>query len=410
MKALQSIVVIDPVSSARRYGTEIIKKGFRSVALVTRDRFPGMLDRLHSCDGFEITVKAYDFSEAIERLFDLNVKAILPGSDSALKLSDELAQHFGLIGNPVATRQARTNKLAMKHRLHANSVPATISTEISLDQLFKCDFAEFEYPAVVKPCQGTGSKNVKICHSRADVYKAVAAIESAHEGHVQEERGALIEPFIEGPEYFMATANFGKYKKKNILCFAEYEKIRVGNNPSVYKNIRSLSTLSSKAKNAFKYIRSVNEALEADYGINDIEFKSSVDGWVIIEQNGRLSGANVPSLAEQCTGLNWYSLNLDIFLGRFIENFKGVDYRKHFCICCLINVGVGKIISVSGVDEVKELSSVVNIDVLVKAGDLVQDTQDFLSTWGFVYLVHESQDVLVEHSKLVHEVMRLHCC
>ncbi|QHF47664.1 hypothetical protein PspS35_29140 [Pseudomonas sp. S35] len=409
MKTLQSIVVIDPVSSARRYGTEITKKGFRSVALVTRDRFPGMLDRLHSCDGFEMTVKAYDFSEAIERLLDLNVKAILPGSDSALKLSDELAQYFGLIGNPVATRQARTNKLAMKHRLHANSVPATISTEVSLDQLLKCDSVEFKYPAVVKPCQGTGSKNVKICHSRADVFKAVAAIESAHEGYIQEERGALIETFIEGPEYFMATANFGKYKKKNILCFAEYEKIRVGNNPSVYKNIRSLSTLSSQARHAFKYIRKINEALEVDYGINDIEFKNSVDGWVIIEQNGRLPGANVPAIAEQCTGLNWYSLNLDVFLGRFIGDFKGVNYKKHFCICCLVNVSVGEVISVSGIDEVKELSSLVNIDVLVKAGDLVQDTQDFLSTWGFVYLMHENQNVLEEHSKLVHGVMRLHC-
>jgi biotin carboxylase len=409
MKMLQSIVVIDPVSSARRYGTEITKKGFRSVALVTRDRFPGMLDRLHSCDGFEITVKAYDFSEAVERLFDLNVKAILPGSDSALKLSDDLAQHFGLIGNPVATRQARTNKLAMKQRLYANGVPATISTGISLDQLLKGDPVEFKYPAVVKPCQGTGSKNVKICHSLTDVYKAVAAIESAHEGYVQEERGALIEAFIEGPEYFMATANFGKHKKKSILCFAEYEKIRVGNNPSVYKNIRSLSTLSLQAKHAFKYIKKINEALDADYGINDVEFKNSEEGWFIIEQNGRLPGANVPAIAEQCTGLNWYSLNLDIFLGDVLDGFKGVNYKKHFCICCLINISVGEVVSVSGVEKVKGLSSLVNIDVMVKAGDIVRDTQDFLSTWGFVYLVHENRDVLEEHSKLVHEVMRLHC-
>ncbi len=40
MKIPQSIVVIDPVSSARRYGTEITKKGFRSVALVTREQIP----------------------------------------------------------------------------------------------------------------------------------------------------------------------------------------------------------------------------------------------------------------------------------------------------------------------------------------------------------------------------------
>lgn len=70
---------------------------------------------------------------------------------------------------------------------------------------------------------------------------------------------------------------------------------------------------------------------------------------------------------------------------------------------------MGEVVSVSGVEKVKGLSSLVNIDVLVKTGDIVQDTQDFLSTWGFVYLVHENRDVLEEHSKVVHEVMRLHC-
>jgi biotin carboxylase len=408
MTPAASIVVIDPVSSGRRYGREIGEKGFHSIALTTRDRFPGMLDRLHSCEGFNQAIKAYSFDEAVEKLSSLNVKAIIPGSDSALKFTDQLAQHFALVGNPVATRQARANKYAMKQRLRLQGVPATQSVEVSLDQMLSGEWASLAFPAVVKPSQGTGSKNVKVCHDRSDVYKALAAIESANEGHVEEERGALIEAFIEGPEYFIATANFGKNKKKKILCFAEYDKISVGNNPSIYKNIRSLPPLNEKAIEAFAYISQVNEALEADFGINDIEFKVNDKGHFIIEQNGRLPGANVPSLVEACTGLNCYSLNLDIFLGREMENLADVDYSKHFCICCLINTQPGEIKSITGLEAVSKLSSVHDLTLLVKEGEYIEGTQDFLSTWGFVYLVHEDPKVLAEHSRFVHETLRLH--
>lgn len=408
MTPAASIVVIDPVSSGRRYGREIGEKGFHSIALITRDRFPGMLDRLHSCEGFSQSIKAYTFDEAVEQLCRLNVKAIIPGSDSALKFTDQLAQHFALVGNPLPTRQARANKYAMKQRLRLQGVAATQSVEVSLDQMLKGELASLQFPAVVKPTQGTGSKNVKVCHDRSDVYKALAAIESATEGHMEEECGALIEAFIEGPEYFIATANLGKNKKKKILCFAEYEKISVGNNPSIYKNIRSLPPLNEKAIAAFTYISQVNEVLEADFGINDIEFKINDQGHFIIEQNGRLPGANVPSLIEACTGLNCYSLNLDIFLGQEVDDLADVDYSKHFCICCLINTQPGEITSISGLDAVSKLSSVHDLTLLVKEGEYIQDTQDFLSTWGFVYLVHEDPKVLAEHSRFVHETLRLH--
>ncbi|WP_338523020.1 ATP-grasp domain-containing protein [Pseudomonas batumici] len=403
----QSIVVIDPISSGRLYGSEISKKGFHSVALTTRDTFPGMLDRLHCCEGFTESIKAYTFDEAIEKLNKLNIKAIIPGSDSALKLTDRLAQHYALIGNPVETQHARFNKLAMKSQLHLKGVPATQSTDISLERLLKEGSNEFEFPAIIKPAQGTGSKNVKICHNKNDIHIALTAIESANTGYLDEEKSALIEAFIDGPEYFITTASFGKNKKRQILCFAEYEKISIGNNPSVYKNIRSLPLSSEKASRAFEYTNNVNEALEVDYGINDIELKINKNGHFIIEQNGRLPGAGVPSLIEVCTGLNCYNLNIDIFLGCVHNTAQEIYYKKHFCICCLINNQAGKIQKISGISEISNLSSLHNINLLVSEGEYVQDTQDFLSTWGFVYLIHEDPEVLIEHSRIVHETLQL---
>ena len=96
-----------------------------------------------------------------------------------------------------------------------------------------------------------------------------------------------------------------------------------------------------------------------------------------------------------------------IFLGQSDRAVSEVQYQKHFCICCLINAEAGQIQSIDGLDVVSKLSSVHDINLLVKEGDHVQDTQDFLSTWGFVYLVHEDPKVLAEHSRVVHETLRL---
>ncbi|MEB0198224.1 ATP-grasp domain-containing protein, partial [Pseudomonas sp. 5S4] len=283
------------------------------------------------------------------------MRAIIPGSDSALKISDKLADHFFVVGNPVATCLSRVNKWEMKKRLISKGINATPSFKITLDELIEGAEFDIPFPMVVKPCQGTGSKNVKICNSRGDVYRALAAIESAGESYIAEEKFALMEEYIDGQEYFIATANLGKNLSRQILCFAEYEKIRVGNNPSVYKNIRSVSPLSEMALNAFSYVEQVNDTLEANIGINDIEFKINSKGVFIIEQNGRLPGANVPSLIELCTGINLYDLNIDLFLGVPPLYVHAPEYHKHFCICCLISYKGGNLKKIDGLEFVTEL-------------------------------------------------------
>ncbi|MEB0014781.1 hypothetical protein QN416_24610, partial [Glaciimonas sp. Cout2] len=92
------IIVIDPVSSARQYGPEIRRKGYYAVALVTRERFPGRLHNLHCVDGFDEVIRVSDLADAQAKLQGVAVRAIIPGSDSALKISDKLADHFFVVG------------------------------------------------------------------------------------------------------------------------------------------------------------------------------------------------------------------------------------------------------------------------------------------------------------------------
>ena len=402
----KTVVVIDPISSGRRYGQDIRRKGFHALALVTRKQFPGRLRKLHGVEGFDEVVHVECLEQAKVSIARREVHAVIPGSDSALQICDRLAAHLGLAGNPVPTCVARMNKLEMKRRLQHEGVPVMPAFRLSVDELAEGHDPGIAFPVVVKPTQDTGARNVKVCQSRSDMYKALAAIESDVEPGAQEHKHAMVEAYVEGPEYFIVTANLGAMGRQ-ILCFAEYEKLRVGDCPSVYRNIRSISPISDQARKAFAYISQVNSAIEANIGINDIEFKINPSGHFIIEQNGRLPGANVPSLIELCTGLNCYDLNIDIYLGCAPTTLAVPHYGKHFCICCLISEQSGTVTGIEGINLVEELDSFHELGFLVEKGEVIEATRDFLSTWGFVYLIHEDPEVLRRDAETVHERLKL---
>jgi biotin carboxylase len=402
----QTVVVIDPISSGRRYGRDIRHKGYYALALVTRKQFPGRLQKLHGVEGFNEVVHVESLEQAKVSMEGREVHAVIPGSDSALRISDRLAAHLGVVGNPVQTWMARMSKLEMKRRLHQEGVPVMPAFRLSLDELREGHDPGVAFPVVVKPIEGTGAKNVRVCQSRSDMYKALAAIESNVEPGSQEEKHALVEAYVDGPEFFIVTANLGAAGRQ-IICFSEYEKYWVGDHPSVYRNIRSISPISDQARQAFAYISQVNSAIEANIGINDIEFKINAAGHFIIEQNGRLPGANVPSLIELCTGLNCYDLNIDIYLGLAPLTLAIPQYDKHFCICCLISEQGGTVTDIEGVKLVEALDSFHELGFLVEKGEVIEATRDFLSTWGFVYLIHEDPEVLRRHAEIVHERLKL---
>ncbi|MBK5004975.1 ATP-grasp domain-containing protein [Pseudomonas sp. S60] len=402
----KTVVVVDPISSGRRYGQDIRRKGYHAMALVTCSRFPGRLQRLHSVSEFDEVVHIESLEQAKACMADKAVIAVIPGSDSALRICDRLAAHFGVVGNPLETCMARLNKFEMKRRLHQEGVPVTSSLRLSMDVLINGHNPVIAFPVVVKPSQGTGAKNVKVCHSNRDLYKAISTIESNGETSWEEEKHTLVEAFVEGPEYFIVTANLGAAGRQ-ILCFAEYEKIQIDGYPSIYRTIRSLSPISVQAQQAFTYVMQVNSAIEANFGINDVEFKFNSAGHFIIEQNGRMPGANVPSLIELCTGLNCYDLNIDIHLGQAPLNLPVPCYNKHFCICCLISEQSGAVTGFEGVTLIEQLESFHELSFLVEVGEVIEVTRDFLSSWGVVYLIHEDCEVLRREAEIVHERLKL---
>lgn len=405
MISRKCIVIVDPLSSARHYGSLISQLGFQPVALLTRKRFVGLQQRFHSLEGYAEVRIAFNINQAMALLKGLNVKALIPGSDSALRFIDELAERLGLVGNPWTTSISRYNKFELKKKLVACGVDATPSALLTPINQAHLE-PDLNFPLVIKPSQGSGSRNVKICHTLQDFKAACDSIANSKDGEISGENDIIAETYLEGTEYFITTANMGNNNRK-MLCFAQYEKLNKNGHASIYKNITSLPITGPLAEIAQHYAEQVNTAIEANYGINDIEIKIHDDRPLIIEQNGRLPGANVPMMIETCTGISCYRLNLEIYISGNARPIESVNYFKHFCICCLISERNGKIDSLTGLDKLNTLSSFHSMDILSREGDYIPETIDFLSAWGFVYLINEDLNLLEADAAFVHENLKI---
>jgi len=407
MTDFRAILVVDPVSSSVHYGSAIQAKGYRAIALISVKNLPIGLRRLQNLGGFQHIIYAEDVNTVVDMLSRFKVCAVVPGSDIGICLADKISTYYGLVGNFIETSLSRTDKAYQRNMLISRSVRVGWGFEVGINSFDYERLKFLKYPVVVKPCRGTGSKNVKVCETIDEVSKSISSIRTNHEAVSDEERRALIEEYLDGEEYFAVVANFGAAGGKQLLCFATYEKLMRQRSPSVYKNIRSLPLEDPKAHLAFRYVKTVNDALDVAWGINDIELKIGVDGPLLIEQNGRLPGALVPKLLEICTGIDCYDLGLDIYLRERVSPIDSLVFQKHFCICCLVSERSGVVEEIIGLEEVKGLESFCMMSLQVEVGDHVDLTLDFLTSWGMVFLIHESLDVLQAESELVHKSLSL---
>lgn len=403
----RAILVVDPVSSSVHYGSAIQSKGYRAVALISVKNLPVGLRRLQNLEGFQHIIYAEDADSVVGMLSRFQVCAVVPGSDLGIYLADKISDYYGLVGNLIETSLSRIDKACQRNVLVSRGVPVGWGVEVGMGSFDYAALKRLKYPVVVKPCRGTGSKNVKVCENLDEVSESISNIRNNHDAGGDEERRALVEEYLSGEEYFAVVANYGPAGSKQLLCFATYEKTTRQRSPSIYRSIRSLPLDDPNANLAFSYVKTVNDALDVAWGINDVELKVGPDEPLLIEQNGRMPGALVPKLIEMCTGIDCYQLGLDIYLGERTLPIDSLIFQKHFCICCLVSERSGVVEKILGLKEVKGLESFYMMNLQVAVGDHVDLTLDFLTSWGMVFLIHENRDVLQAESELVHKALLL---
>ena len=403
-RPFDSVAILDPFSAGAVYGSEARRLGLRPFAVLSSPDLPDYyLTTLRSQD-FEEVLRHEDLDATVDWLKARHVRALLPGTQSALRLVDQIADRLGVPGNPVATAADRLDKARMKQRLREQRVPC--AAFIESDRL--ADLARWSaangYPVVAKPPEGLGTKGVRVCHNSRELEAAFHPIMSLPGLYHGERRRVLVEEYLDGEEYFMNFRHSGR--QRQLISFARYEKIQTEDSAGIYKNIWSLPLDAPEAEETASYVRRVNAALDVRLGINDVELKRTRNGPRFIELNNRLPGAMTPDMIQRCTGFNCYKENLRDFLGESPALPQPVHYHRHYCICCLISECSGELAAIEGLNDVRRLPSFDGVKFYRTVGERIERTADLLSTWGLVFLVHEDPEVLRRDADCVHRTLK----
>ncbi|WP_438493932.1 ATP-grasp domain-containing protein [Streptomyces asiaticus] len=401
----QVIAVVDPVAVAIPYGREAAAMGLSAIAVLTQEfRTPYVVDSFDP-HVYRQVHRLESIADTIAYLKHRRVAAVVPGTQTALDVVDVLADGLRLIGNPVESVRARADKRTMKEYWQAHSVPCAAFLE-SDDLRSVLAWAEsIGYPVVLKPSASSGSSHVFVCTDEREVAAAFQVITTRPDLYHRRFATVLAEEYLDGDEYFMNLLHDGE-KDPPLVSLARYEKIQRDGHASIYRNVTSMPLDDALAIEVLPYIRAANAAVDVRFGINDTEFKMTSRGPRAVEINNRLPGASTPLMIQKCSGLNTFQENIRIFMGQYTR-LDTYAFRRHYCVCCLINDSHGHVIGHSGEEDVRRLPSFDGMRLIAAAGRPWPATRDLTTAWGLVRLVHEDRDQLARDAEAVHGLMRL---
>ncbi|CAD7965782.1 unnamed protein product [Amoebophrya sp. A25] len=409
------VVVVDPYSSGKYLVQELKDQGWPMVAIQSAlELAPFWLQQLEP-DHFVETFAHTTIEETLKKLEKYNVKAVTPGSEPGVFLSEDLQEALRLTAvNGSATKEWRRHKYAMQERLREVGVRA-------VRQIYAKDAAEAlewhkeknmgQWPIIVKPAMSGGTDGVYWCHSPEDVDTAFAAECGKVNVNGELNDCLLAQEFLQGIEYIVDCVS---YDSKHVLCgIWQYKKVHDPKTRSIsYHNGKMIASTGEVQDQLVDYMFKCLDALDIKYGASHGEVIMTPDGPCLVEVGARMQGLKGPMLTGMATGVSVHELVADVLVndGRLHKELAKQNFRyqqKKFVSQCLFNnpskCGVlTKAIDAEG--RVRDLKSCLGVYPTIKVGDTLVPTRDLATSPGAFLLCHAREEVIAADEAKVREM------
>lgn len=309
------------------------------------------------------------------------LRGVTTTSDFYVAVVADLADALGLPGNrPEAVRTCR-DKGRMRQALAAAGVRQPRFAIVRDPSETAAAVAGTGLPCVVKPVDGSGSENVRLCGSLAEStaqVERILAVQMNVRG--QPAAGAaLVEEYLEAPEFSVETFHVAG----RATCVGVVAKSLTGHPHFVESGHVYPAPVDPLEGEAM--VRAVRDALAATgmwLGPAHTEVKLLPDGVAIIEMNPRLAGGMIPELIRLVDGLDLVEQQLRAACGMpvVLTTCRGGYAGIRF----LVASRPGQVRSVSGRREAAALQGVEGVVVSVAPGARVELPRNAYDRLGHV--------------------------
>ncbi|MCQ2078867.1 MAG: ATP-grasp domain-containing protein [archaeon] len=331
---MQSIAIVEALSSGQMYIRDIIERGYNPIYITTKalsdDPFFAEY-RMMCVRNFgakvEFLEETEDLDVLVAQLRERNTVLCLPGTEGGVKLADRICTAMGLPGNDAATTYLRATKAGMVEAL-ARAGIRHIQTETVGDV---SDIARFWREndldrCVLKFSESAGTVGVKVCGSIEEAESHYRHMMTIPNGLGTDDHTVLIQEYIGGTEYIVNTLSCnGEHMLTDVWV---YGKILQEDGTLAYDYGMLVKDLEPGNTEMIAYAYKVLDAVQMRWGPCHIEIKVDRKGPVLIETNARPMGlAMTATYLDECLGYHITALTLDTMIHP--QQFKALSLRPY---------------------------------------------------------------------------------
>jgi len=326
----KAFIIVDAYTTGRFLAPYLNANGYSCIHVQSREDVISVYMATFTRENFiENLIYKGNIQDIISQLKPYDIKAVIPGAETGVLLSDELNETLKLpTSNGTKSSLARRDKYQMIQKLAEHNIPHAKSFKSNnLDDILGCARKWDIYPVVIKPLSSSGSFGVSICMNEDDIINGFNDI--LDNGNVFNEKNTdiLLQQFLVGQEYIVNTVSYeGTHKVSDI--WRKFKRITDGAPINDYAEIVSVKEPVYADLSA--YVSTVLDALNIKFGAGHSELIMTVDGPILIETAARLAGSIDPSAVSEALGSNQVA---DLLMSYINPNefLKKVDYppRKY---------------------------------------------------------------------------------
>lgn len=304
-----------------------------------------------------------------------------------------IAQEMGLPGISYETACLFTDKHKMREKLKELNLPYIPYENVSSLESAQGVAKEIGYPVIIKPVDNQGSRGVFRIDSEAELSDKFDLSLS-----VSPSNQVIVEKYIIGKEAVVEGAVVD-YKYDTLICG---DTIYFDIEDSFAAKRRSFpSQLPEKIKNKIIDLnKRIIEGFGLKQGITHSEFILDGEEVYLIETAARGGGVFISSdLISLRTGICTEEFLINLALGNPVE----IEKQDKDCVCCYIAfyLPFGRVLSVDGIDKVKEFPFVHNnILDTVNVGMQTKKAEDKTSRFSII-VSGKDFDELEENIELI---------
>ncbi|MCG8425226.1 MAG: ATP-grasp domain-containing protein [Proteobacteria bacterium] len=315
---------------------------------------------------------------------------VLTTCDYYLETAARVAEDLALPGSSAAAVEVARHKHLMREACRRAGLPGPrfLAARTVEDAL---EFADaVGYPVVVKAVDLCSSESVNAVKDPVELDRCYRAIT----GDLENIRGqlrppvVLVEELLRGDEFSVETYSF----RGRTTVLGVTDKSLVGYPQFIESGLMFPADISVQTENQLAtFARSALNAVGYTHGLSHTEIKLTADGPRIVEINARMGGSYLFDAIELVTGLDMFSLLVDLALGRPSNVEAQETGIKSAALKFLLPPRGGLLGAVHGVDAVREDLAIYRLvidDVVGKELREPYDNNDFI---GHVLAIDREQ-------------------